>query len=306
MDELVTTYIASSGNEYWLNDVILSDSDAILTKSVNYHDYGWEPETIDRRMGATVTNFGKKPAKYKAKLYLRGTPEERRAKTDALHNDFDRDIANKTPGQILWHVFPEDRTMPEVREFIDCYIISSSTYDEESMSRTVNDIVIYCPYPMWYKPISRNYSGTGRLTPSQFLDYDYDYAYDFTNTIYGADTLPNDSAFPAHFKLHFIGRNDDGPADITNPVVWIAGHTYGVLGTIRANEWVEIDSKAKTVTYVKNGTTKINWFDRRTKQESVFTQIPPGDVPIAWGGDIYVNIILYAERSEPKWASSIS
>ena len=48
------------------------------------------------------------------------------------------------------------------------------------------------------------------------------------------------------------------------------------------------------------GGQKINAFDLRNKEESVFEQIPPGKLALDWSGTFGFDLTLYEERSEPR------
>ena len=91
-----------------------------------------------------------------------------------------------------------------------------------------------------------------------------------------------------------------GPA--VNPSVSIANHPYQVNITIEKGELLEIDSTKGTVYQITSKGQKISRFNERQKEPSVFEKIPPGGSLISWNGDFDLDVILYEERSEPRWS----
>lgn len=86
-----------------------------------------------------------------------------------------------------------------------------------------------------------------------------------------------------------------------NPRIMIGDHIYEVRDILENDEYAVISSKSKSVEkYLANG-TKQNIFYRRGTEQSVFEQIPPGNLQIHWNGEFGFDLILYKERSVPEW-----
>ena len=293
------TYINHRGVTFVLNEGTLRVAEAEL------HSYNWEIQGVEQPLGIRPERIVRDAMEYEVTFHVRGSSMSRRSFLDAFHTAFEVDIADQVPGTLRWS-FTDSNNVQRDWE-IGCYVTECSTF-AETFDHTGNTVVFYCPYPMWHTVRTDEFFGTGDMTPAEYLDYAYDYLYDYQSTVYGAKTMTIDSAFPANFKLTIYGATkasaaaDPTPADITNPMIWIAGQLYGINGTIEAGGNVVIDSKARTVTYTTAADRTYDWFDRRTKSTSVFQQIPAGEVAVAWNEDMYFKIESYPERSEPRWS----
>ena len=93
-----------------------------------------------------------------------------------------------------------------------------------------------------------------------------------------------------------------GPA--TNPRISIAGQHYSVFCTLVEGETLTIDQVNGTVireTGELGNRKKINEFNNRSKEESIFTPVPIGQSVVNWSGKFYFEITMYKERDEAKW-----
>lgn len=269
-------YKASSGHVY-----DLQTNKSILTKEANYHAWEWEAIGTELQYGMRVSAFSKDPAEYKTELVFNGPLAVRKAMIENLHEDFELDIRNNTPGRIIWGDY-----------YIDCFITESSTGPDESW--TVNEINIFCPYPFWIEETTRSFMPQSAPGAQSFLDYDYDYNYDY---YYGSPGIANWQTgfpFPAEFKMVVYG-----PA--TDPSVTVNGYAYSFTDTLDATDYVVIDSRSNTIIkYLANGTTS-SLFDARNKTQSIFEPMPAGTLTFNWSGTFGFDLTLYKERSEPRW-----
>ena len=269
------TYIASSGATYNLK------SDGIRTKIANYHKWEWGVNGTALQFGARISDFTKKPSQYETKLIFTGSYSQRKATCDSLHEDFEMDIRNMTPGRVVWGDC-----------YIDCYIISSSTYPNDNDIYTDNDVTIYCPYPFWIQEATNSFLPQEAPAGQTFLDYAYEYDYYFGNP--GISIWQTGLPFSSDFKMTIYGA-------AVNPRVVVNGHPYQVNVTLEQSEYLEIDSRNNTITrYLINGSA-VNVFDYRDKAYSVFERIPGGSLNISWSGAFGFDLTLYGERSEPRW-----
>ena len=100
---------------------------------------------------------------------------------------------------------------------------------------------------------------------------------------------------PANFRLIIYGY-------ASNPTLHIGGHEYSVNVEVDDGEYLTIDSVAKTIFLTRNNGEKVNCFNLRNKDSYIFEKIPAGDNAITSPNDqIYFDITLLDERSEPKW-----
>lgn len=268
-------YIASSGREYSLM------SNGIRQKNANYHKWSWGVEGTKLKYGMRVADFSKDASVYETELYVYGGEAHRQNVINNLHDDFELDIRNRKTGRIIWGSY-----------YIDCYIRESDTQPAESNMETVNKITIFSPYPFWIEELMVS------MTPSQevvstFLDYPYDYRYDYTAPTIGQKIVRSDFPFESEFQMIIYGFVD-------NPRITINGYTYVLYTTIPQGAYVIIDSRAKTIMQYNTDGTRTNVFNFRNKTDSVFQKIPKGNLDITWDASFGVDLKIFHERSEPR------
>lgn len=266
-------YISSAGNEYELN------MDGTLHKKLPYFSWAWDVEGTKLQYGTRVSGFSKKAVSYKANLLFYDRSRTQRDRiVNALHDDYERDVRNMTPGRVVIGNY-----------YIDCYIKSVDTRDAGGV--TTDIIEIYCPYPFW---VQESYISlpTSQETASEFLDYPYDYPYDYTAPVLGHRTVKSDFPFASEFKMVIFGV-------AVNPRITINGYQYILYTTIPSGSYAVIDSRNKSIMMYSNG-EKTDLFNFRNKTLSVFEKIPAGNLDITWNASFGVDITIYRERSEPR------
>ena len=271
-------YVASSGRQY-----NLTAKGSILTREANYHTWVWNPVGTELQYGTRVAAFSKEAAVYTAVLVFEGSPAQRKAKIEDLHEDFEADIRNKTPGKIVWGDY-----------YIECYITESSTTPDDRPVWTDNEISIYCPYPFWTKDNKRSFEPQTAPVGQTFLDYEFDYEYDYHYRP-GSDTWVRTFPFASRFRMIVYGP-------CSNPIVMINGYPYQFFDTLAANEYVSINSRTnKIIKHLSDGTA-VGIFNKRNKEQSIFEPIPGGTLTINWSGDFGFDLTIFEERSEPRWS----
>lgn len=270
-------YVASSGNEYNLK------TDGIRTKTANYHKWNWGVNGTTLQYGLRVANFRRNPAQYTTQLILSGSYNQRKDLLERLHEDFEKDVRNKTTGRIIWGDY-----------YIDCYITVSSTEPNRNSVWTNNDITIYCPYPFWIREEKKSFRPQEAPTGQEFLDYDYDFDYDYY-FVPGSGMWVRDFPFPSEFELIVYGP-------CVNPRILIDGYPYQFFDTLGSAEHVVINSRSNKITKYQANGKAVNLFDARNKIESVFQPIPGGSLTLNWSGAFGFDLTLYEERSEPRWS----
>ena len=121
----------------------------------------------------------------------------------------------------------------------------------------------------------------------------YDYPYDYVSSLSGRKILC-DTVEPCAFRLLIYG-------EALNPYVIIGGHRYAINGEIKEGETLLIDSLNKTVTLTTETGNKVNWFDKRGRDDYIFEPIKPGQHTVAWLGSFGFELTVIEKRSEPKW-----
>lgn len=269
------TYIASSGHRYNLI------SNGILHKTANYHKWQYGVQGTQLQYGLRVADFSKDPAEYSTELIFTGGERQRQALINSLHDDFEADIRNRKPGRIVWGDY-----------YIDCYITNSTTEPTEALTQTSNTIQIYAPYPFWVQDYMVDLPAS-TIAQSGFLDFMYDFPYEYTSPVIGERTIQSDFPYDSEFKMVVFG-----PA--VNPTVTINGYSYILYTTVPSGAYVIIDSRAHTIMMYNADGTRTNVFNFRNKTDSIFQKIPGGNLEIAWDASYGVTLTIYRERSEPR------
>lgn len=273
-------YTASSGREY-----NLKTKGMIRTKTANYHKWEWGVDGTALQFGYRVANFTRQAATYTTRLIFDGPLTERKALVENLHQDFELDVRNMSPGRITWGDY-----------WIDCYITASSTFPDENDIYTDNDLTIYCPHPFWTRELTKSFIVHEEDPQSaDFLEYEFDYKYDYFYGETGTERWITNNPFPSDFRMTIFGP-------VADPRVVVNGYPYQINDTLEAGEYVVIDSRKNTITkYLVSGRTQ-NIFDLRDKTQSIFQPIPAGTLTINWSGLFGFDLTIYIERSEPRWS----
>lgn len=273
-------YVCSNGTEYNLI------GDRLRPTAGYFHEYKWKKKSTETGMGDNVYGFEKDSISYDITLTIRGSLKERKRLIDEITNAWEYDIVNVAPGRIYFGTY-----------YIECYI----TEARNEVSGTWNNwtdckVTVYCPYPFWSEEVVKNFypDQRGKHEGYQYLDYPIDYKYDYSRQRYGSQNWYIDHYRPSNFKMTIYGP-------CANPRVMINNHVYQIFDTLEKGEYLIIDSKRKTVTkYLTNGTAQ-NIFAKRAKESSVFELIPAGNIILNWSGEFGFEIVVYKERSVPRW-----
>lgn len=268
-------YIASSGDEYDLT------ANGILHRSANYYSWTWGVEGTKLQYGTRVSNFAREAAEYDAELVFYGEPAALRRTIRALHNDFENDLRSKAPGRIILGDY-----------YIDCYVTQSTADPLETWTYISDKIHIYVPYPFWMQDFFVSLP-VSRTTTGGFLDYPYDYMYDYTSPAVGTRSIQSDFPFESEFKMVIYGP-------VVNPRITINNYPYVLYATIPSNAYVVIDSRNKSIMMYSGG-TKTNMFNFRNKTDSIFAKIPGGNLLITWDSSFGCDITIFHEKSEPEF-----
>ena len=255
-------------------------------KTAGLYDYDWSVNEIELKTGIEVDGFQKNSKQYELTLDFRGSKDERAEAAERFFRITERDVIDKIKGRLYFK-----------DHYLECYVIGSK-YENAGRARIVRKTVsIYAPQPVWITEVYRSFPRiSGSEESSEHLDYNYDYNYDYTMP-YGGDVIWSvDHYASCEFLMTIFGPCVD-------PRVVINGHPYQVYVTLAENEYLQIDSrpnKNTVVKYAENG-IRLDVYDMRAKQESVFEPIAAGNVRVVWTGDFGFDLTLFCERSEPRW-----
>lgn len=122
----------------------------------------------------------------------------------------------------------------------------------------------------------------------------FDVPFDFRRIV-GQRVINNDSFVASDFIMTIYGFVD-------TPRVLISGHPYQIDALVYEGERIIIDSAAGTVVKIGRLGEQTNLYNSRAKENSVFEKIQPGYQMLSWPGTFGVDLVLFDERSEPKWS----
>lgn len=179
---------------------------------------------------------------------------------------------------------------------LQCFVIASEKSDflESKRSMTVK-LTIVTDRSFWLKEKKYVFTekGGGETVETEFLDFSYDFPYDYANDLNAMEVV-NDNFVNTAFKMTIYGG-------CINPQITINGHVYEVNCTVEEGEILIIDSIAKTVKLQKADGTTVNKFASRNKESYIFEKIPAGDCRLSRNDQFRFDLALLEERSEPKW-----
>ncbi len=187
--------------------------------------------------------------------------------------------------------------------YLKCYITGSkkSNYllNKGYMETT---LTVTTDYPQWIKETLTSFRRNGDVLSNdgeavagekRNLDFQVDFPYDYMSEMKGK-TLNNTGFSSVNFRLTIYG-----PA--VDPEIYISGHRYQVDCLVEENEYLTIDSIAKTILLTKQDGTIENYFHQRNRDSYIFEKIPAGMNMVTWDMSFGFDVITFEERSEPKW-----
>ena len=254
----------------------------VYLNSSELRDYSWSYDTINNR----ISRFYMETTERAIPLVVKcQSDEEAIAVKNRLHELAEADIQARIPGKI----FAGDY-------YTTGYITASAKSNYLIAKQLCNiELTLTSEDPAWYKehtyvflPNSSNSVGVGGGA-----DYPYDYPYDYALSMSG-HKIVCDSVGSSAFKLKIYG-------EATNPSVVIGGHVYTVNGMIGKGETLVVDSLTKTITLTTATGGKINWFDKRGREDYIFEPIPAGQNTVSWLGTFGFDLTIIEKRSEPRW-----
>lgn len=249
--------------------------------SGNFHNFEWNYDASDRQFGVSLQRFKKNPATYEMVISARKNTAETMTEVFEI---FERDVVTQTAGRLYFN-----------DHYLECFIIAQSTAPSDNFFGAEKTCTVFAPYPFWIKENEHSFS-IESVAQGNYLDYNLDYSYDYSPPETGAYVWKTGHYAPSEYKLIIYGA-------CTNPTITINGRVFNVYDTVvNENERIEIDSRNETIYKILQNGVKENLFQYRGKESgNIFTPIGGGDLTINWSGGFAFDLILYQERSEPKW-----
>ena len=253
--------------------------------------YEWNytgTEKTGTKSGGTISVIRKKIAKTTLTLAItsRGKGEYLQA-LDYFLSVTEADILNNTPGRLYVGDY-----------YYLCYIYGSDKKEWGYMNSFLeNKVKLVSPYPFWCRELTKSFLQGNPVSAREtdtFLYYPFGYAYRYSfprNTGF----MSNDHYAPCDFQMVVYGPCED-------PAVRINGHLYEVTAVLYTGDYLKIDSRDNTVVQYRADGRKVNLFNMRNKDSSLFEKIPAGRCSVTWSTEAFgFDLTLFQERSEPRW-----
>lgn len=266
-----------------LDEVFEFGKDGIYVNTSDLHDYEWKVNT----KGSKISSFSYgTQTRTLPVIIICASAEEGIAARNRLFEVCEKDVLAFQQGEIILGEYS-----------FRCFVTKSAKKDYLVAGRYMTvDLTLTSDNPVWTRETEYNFKPvTATETASEYLDYNQslDFPYDYFSP-YTARILSNDSLAEANFKLRVFGV-------CSNPSVTIGGHTYQVNCTLEAGQYLIVDSLTKKIHIVNNDGSTVNAFNLRSRESYIFQKIPAGNNTVSASGNFSFDVILFEERSEPKW-----
>lgn len=258
-----------------LNESISFGIGNILIDKNDIRDYEWTYNSQYNK----ITGFNRAISKKKLPVLIYGS--ERNATANRLFEVIEKDVLANKSGKL----YSGDYYLPGF-----FYGSAKKDYNDKRFLKLT--LTFVSTQNKWIN--SRSYVfRSWEETESEGLDYPFDYPFDYASPI-DIKNLTNTGFVPSNFIIQVYG-----PA--INPSVMIGGDIHKVNITLDTNEYLTIDSVAKTVVKTARNGNKTNEFYNRDLDHYIFEKIKVGNNSVVIQPECNVDIAVLEERSEPAW-----
>lgn len=263
-----------------LNKRLDLDSENIILQYQELFDYSWDVNTQNNR----ISSFTRENATIPITVTVTADTEDEYIDIlHEFHSVIEEDIISCVPGRLYIG-----------NQYLTCYISGDIKQDAfMGVPIQVKNLTVVTDAPFWVSESLFSFQSEGVLS-SDNKRYPGAYPYRYANGL-GSAYIVNPHYTDANFLLTIYGP-------VTNPMISIGGNAYLVNTILEAEERLEIDSREETVIKVMMFGERINAFHNRQKGRTFFKKIPPGRQVVSWPGNFNWDLIMYEERSEPKWS----
>lgn len=275
MSEKKSKYVSIDGTviEFRKNKIYLGLS--------NLRDFAWTPRVSNNR----ITGFDAEILAQKSvPIYIEGRNFELR---NFVFETFEKDVLYKKANP---------KTKKSGKLFIgDYYIcgffIANTNSPYLNHSRYLKREMTFVATSRWIREQRFTYIADEERIEIPGHDYPFDFPIDFGSR-YIVPKFENNALVSSKFKLTI-----NGP--VCSPIIYINDNPYNVDVVVEPGETLTIDSFNKEIYITKaNGKTQ-NCFAFRSN--GIFEAIVSGKGKIVYSNDCNIELIIYDERSEPKW-----
>lgn len=231
-----------------------------------------------------IVAFNKGIVEKSIPIIIKADTQERAVELKNKITEFaDRDIFALQPGKIVINGY---YMQGYLYENIKSNYLIDAAYSEHKLKFVTDNPYWIKEHPFYFK--------ASKITSTNNKRYANKYAYRYANGLNNT-YITNEHYAECNFHMNIYGP-------CVKPSVYIGGHEYHVDAILEAGERLEIDSAAETVTKVMNSGNRVNMFHYRSFGNTVFQPIQTGKQNIFWDGKFDFDLILFEERSEPKWS----
>lgn len=263
----------------------LSNFPYLLT-STNSFNFEWGYDAVETgNIGSSIKRFYRNIKTTEAELAISAINRDDFAEAvDTFFSVTERDVVDNIPGKLI----------TENGEYLTCFIVSA---DHSTLNPIINlnerKVKILSPYPFWIKDSTKSFRPQAEHE-GDFLDYPHDYPYDYTADASGLASWNLNHYSSCDFIMTIFGYVDQ-------PRILINGNEVLVYTELSAHDYLQIDTRNKTIKKFLSSGEVINVFDLRGKTSDIFKKMDGGRNVITWSGSFGFDITAYVERSEPRW-----
>ncbi len=262
-----------------IQETLFLDTPKLFISTSDLHDFTWNVQSKNGR----ISGFKKGVFNKSISITIKGnTAEECKELANRLFDVMEKDTLTKQYGKLFVGDY-----------YLKCYT-SGSKKEQYIRKQGLLKITlkVATDAEFWMKE-SKTTFGYNVTAPGKGLDYKTDFPYDYTSSILET-RLNNQNFVDSNFLMYIYGVCD-------NPIITIGGHIYEVAVSVGKNEYLILDSLNKKITLVHENGLKENCFHFRNRESYIFEKIPPGTLKVSSNTEFKFDIVLFEERSEPKW-----
>lgn len=246
-------------------------------------DSKWAYESKETRTGGKITSIKKSLEEKSLTLSIInfGRDSYERA-IDNLYETFEKDVLNKSPGRLYVG-----------NMYLECYVFSSEKSEWESDAELMDvNLTVVAENPIWVGEDNYTFHSYG-ISSDDNKRYPGRYPYRYANGL-TSNYIVNPHYTEANFEMIIYGP-------VINPQVTMGTNTYLVNIVLEEGEYLQINSRDRTIVKVLRNGERANAYHYRQKGREFFQKIQPGRQMIQWTGKFNFDLTVYEERSEPKW-----
>ena len=256
-----------------------------LFQSGNLLDFTWQYE-LNRGVKSRIQGLQKSDVPIPLSVAIvSDTMQEFEKFAYELNEVTETDVLAEIPGKLYVNDY-----------YLKCYVLQDMPTDwNKGIPYIKRNLQVMPDYPFWCHEFSQQfYKGFAAQRSDPFLHYPIRYPYQYSAPK-DLRLFHNDHYADCDFKMIIYGPCID-------PMIRINGHPYSFKLTLYEGEFLEVESRYNTVERVQKDGTRLTEFNQREKKDSVFQKIPAGNCSVVWNtSEFGFDLILYQERSEPKW-----